>query len=306
MKVLGADLGDVSSAEEAVRACEERFRAVLDATDDVTFVLDTGHRYVGIWGRWLADHGQSRDDYLGKTSWEIFGADDKDYFKDLNSRALTGENIVYEHWFDLPWGKVCYQTSLSPLRDAKGAIVGIVGDGRDITKLKRTEDRLAYLASHDPLTELPNRRSLENAVARALARTGRGASSVLLFIDLDNFKDCNDTLGHGFGDGMLQKVAQALRQQVRLPDIVARVGGDEFAALLESASIDDARAAARRMGEAVRALPRAEEFCLDLSIGIKPLKGGITVDEALAGADLAMYEAKRSDELRVVVHGESR
>ncbi len=300
-EVLGFELGGFDDPGEAVEACIRLFDSVLDSSPDVTFVLDRDQRYVGIWGSWIEENGTSREDYLGKTSWDIFGVADKDHFEELNERVLAGEHVVYERWFEVPWGPVYYQTVLTPLRDEKGAILGIVGIARDVTKLKRTEESLEHLAAHDPLTGLPNRRSFENAVGRAVARAQREQPSSVLFIDVDNFKLCNDALGHSFGDRILQRIAHALDEEVRAPDMVARLGGDEFGALLEQSGLPEARRVADRMRGAVRGVEYAEEFGLDLSIGVTAVAEDSTFEQVITGADTAMYAAKRSKEKHVVV-----
>jgi len=298
---FGLQKTDITTIDEAIVACEDHLAAILDATADITFVLDEQQRYVAIWGRWLKENERSREEYIGKTPWEVFGGDTREFFERSDNRVLEGESVTYERWFELPWGRVYYQTCLSPLVGDDGSVIGIVGDARDLTHLKQTEERLHFLASHDPLTGLPNRRSFENAVERAVARAERGTPSTMLFIDVDNFKDCNDTLGHTFGDKVLIKIAEVLREQLRSPDMVARVGGDEFGALLEGAETAEADQVSDRMRKAVRALPQATEFALDLSIGLMSIGHDVTVEDAMAGADMAMYQAKHDENIHVVV-----
>jgi PAS domain S-box-containing protein len=133
---------ELAALNEDLRLSEERFRTVVTSMEDVVFLLGRDQRYLGIWGRWLEKNGLSPEMFLGKTSWEIFGEQDRPFFDPLNQRVLHGETIAYERWFDVPMGRVFYHTTLSPIRDASGAVIGIVGLGRDITDRKRDEVEL--------------------------------------------------------------------------------------------------------------------------------------------------------------------
>lgn len=170
-----------------------------------------------------------------------------------------------------------------------------IGFGIDITERKRQEDQLAYLATHDPLTGLVNRRMLEEQIKRAVARARRGVASSLLLLDVDNFKLVNDTLGHSAGDRALAIMAQLIQNQLRREDVVARLGGDEFAVLLEGSDIESARGVAERMrDEAEDFILTIEDlsFHLSLSIGLVAIDGKSSPAMALSRADAAMYKAK--------------
>ena len=177
-----------------------------------------------------------------------------------------------------------------------------VAVGRDITQRKTAEDMIRHLAFYDPLTDLPNRQLLLDRLQKATASSARsGQHGALLFIDLDNFKILNDTLGHHMGDQLLKKVAQRLSASVRKTDLVARLGGDEFVVMADDLSNDPAAAAhkARVLGEKVLNTLR-EPFGLNghqhfatPSIGVAIFSGAqADVGELLKQADLAMYQAK--------------
>lgn len=177
-----------------------------------------------------------------------------------------------------------------------------VAVGRDITQRKTAEDMIRHLAFYDPLTDLPNRQLLLDRLQKALASSARsGHLGALLFIDLDNFKILNDTLGHQMGDQLLKKVAQRLSASVRKTDLVARLGGDEFVVMADDLSSDPAAAAhkARVLAEKVLNTLR-EPFALTghhhfatPSIGVTIFSGTqADVGELLKQADLAMYQAK--------------
>ncbi len=188
------------------------------------------------------------------------------------------------------------------VRDEQGAPESVLAIHTDITARKQAEREIQQLAFFDPLTQLPNRLLLMDRLQHALAaehRSGRGGA--LLFIDLDNFKTLNDTLGHGMGDLLLQQVAGRLRESVRAIDTVARLGGDEFVVMLEELGHSDQDVAlhARQIAEKILAAlntPFAlagNEHLSTCSIGIAPFhrhSGG--VGELLKQADIAMYQAK--------------
>ena len=188
------------------------------------------------------------------------------------------------------------------VKDEQGRPESVLALHTDITERKQAEHEIQQLAFYDPLTKLPNRLLLMDRLQQALVaenRTGRGGA--LLFIDLDNFKMLNDTLGHAMGDLLLQEVAYRLTHCVRERDTVARLGGDEFVVMLEDLGNNDRDVAmqARHVGEKVLAALTApyqlagNEHVSTSSIGIAPFKGHSGgIGELLKQADIAMYQAK--------------
>lgn len=168
----------------------------------------------------------------------------------------------------------------------------------------RAEERLGYLATHDPVTGLANRTALGEALERAVAGARRGTPSALIFLDLDGFKLVNDTLGHQAGDELLRSVARRLRATLRGSDVLARFGGDEFVALLPGAAADQALAAANRLREAVascQAGAAGRAVSLDASAGVVAVDGTLPPDALLSRADAAMYTAKQQGGRRAVL-----
>jgi len=175
----------------------------------------------------------------------------------------------------------------------------------DLTERKRLEDELRHLAFHDPLTQLPNRRLLMDRLAQALRTSKRQNSyGAVLFLDLNQFKQLNDTQGHAVGDLLLVEVAQRLQQVVRDRDTVARLGGDEFLVLLEglgttlAQATDDARVVADkisiRLGEAYQLGDLLYQG--SVSLGLRMFDGNASdAAQILKAADGAMYQAKRGD-----------
>jgi diguanylate cyclase (GGDEF)-like protein len=177
----------------------------------------------------------------------------------------------------------------------------------DITNRKYVEEELMQRAVHDPLTGLPNRRLLEDRLANALARLARRRNSgvAVVFLDLDGFKEVNDTLGHQGGAELLVAVGQRLLRALRLSDTLARIGGDEFVAMLEEvAAEDDARRVADRlMGALSPPLPLgAREVCVTASAGISlATDPRIPPELLIRHADAAMYTAKRNGRNRIEI-----
>jgi diguanylate cyclase (GGDEF)-like protein/PAS domain S-box-containing protein len=209
---------------------------------------------------------------------------------DLINYTKAGE----PYWVDL---------DVSPVWDDARRLTHWVAVGRDITERKTAEEKIQYLAFYDPLTQLPNRQHLLDRLQAAMAESASGVAQegALMFIDLDNFKVLNDTLGHQKGDLLLQQVARRLRNCVAKGDLVARLGGDEFVVLLENKAekpLDPLTAAKAVSHRILAAL--GEPYVLPgylhhstCSIGVT-LFGRTTssVNELLKQADLAMYQAK--------------
>ncbi len=173
---------------------------------------------------------------------------------------------------------------------------GIVLNTRDVTERKQLERELAHRALHDPLTDLANRALFREAVEKAMARMARtGHAVAVVFLDVDDFKDVNDSLGHAAGDRLLEAIAQRLSGCVRPYDVAARLGGDEFAVLLEAAGEEVASRVAARIIDAMQAPITIDglEISTHASLGIAVAKGpSVGVDELLRNADVAMYRAK--------------
>ena len=187
-----------------------------------------------------------------------------------------------------------------------GRVVGRVMSFRDVTDRKRLEDELAYRAFHDPLTGLANKALFQDRLDHALARLERSGSHLaVLFIDLDNFKTVNDSLGHGEGDDLLKRVAGAITGCLRPADTAARLGGDEFAVLIEDVrSHDVVTDVAQRLLESLRPHVRLGSKSVSSagSIGIAFDVTGITSEQLLRNADIAMYKAKELGKDRFEVY----
>jgi diguanylate cyclase (GGDEF)-like protein/PAS domain S-box-containing protein len=247
--------------------------------------------------------GYSRDEVLGQSPRFLQGPDTQraqlDRIRagleqwervrvDLVNYTKAGE----PYWVDL---------DVSPVWDESRRLTHWVAVGRDITERKRDEEKIQYLAFYDPLTQLPNRRMLLDRLNEAVGDSGHARDGALMFIDLDNFKVLNDTLGHQKGDLLLQQVARRLRNCVAKGDVVARLGGDEFVVLIENTPdkpLDPLMAAQVVSQRILAAL--GEPYVLPGYLHHSTCSIGVTlfgrtpssVNELLKQADLAMYQAK--------------
>ena len=245
--------------------------------------------------------GYSADAVIGRHIAFLFPHDADEEVQSLLVRSGRGERIeCHETECICKDGqRVCVSLAVSPIKDKNGTIVGAATIARDITARKRAQDRLYHLALHDNLTGLPNRFLFHERVSLALSQAHRHNQQVaLLFIDLDRFKEINDSLGHQIGDRLLQATASRLRRCLREGDSVARLGGDEFVVSLSALTdSSDAILIAGKILEALREPFRVDNHELNVSgsigIGIFPADGH-DMETLLYAADTAMYHAKKN------------
>ena len=195
----------------------------------------------------------------------------------------------------------------SPIRDRDSKVTGAVLVFHDFTEMQRMADRLEYLATHDDLTGLMNRREFESQLADALARSrDTGQQHALCYLDLDQFKIVNDTCGHGAGDELLKQLAEVFKTKIRRNDVLARLGGDEFGVILTDCPTGNALEIAESIREAVREFRfswRSHVFEVGASIGLVPIfPGETTLSETLRAADAACYIAKEKGRNRIHVY----
>ena len=305
---LAVHLRDVT---ERVRAQEQLrlLESSIARLNDIVIITEAGPfgppgpRIVFVNDAFERRTGYTREEVLGRTPRILQGPN-------TQRAQLDSIRAAMEQWRPVRVDLINYTKAgepfwvdldVSPVWDKTRRLTHWVAVGRDITERKMAEEKIQYLAFYDPLTQLPNRQLLLDRLNQALAQQDAERCGALMFIDLDNFKVLNDTLGHQKGDLLLQQVAKRLRSCVAKGDTVARLGGDEFVILLENNGekpIDPAQAARVVSERVLKTL--GEPYVLPGYLHHSTCSIGVTlfgrspwsVGEVLKQADLAMYQAK--------------
>lgn len=250
--------------------------------------------------------GYSAEEILGKTTATLVSERNNEQLYQDILQSLRNDRC----WAGEVWSKRKddtihpYRLTITAVFNSDAQVTNYVAAISDISEFKEAQEKILLLAFHDPLTQLPNRRLLQDRLHQAIAGSARSHRyGAVIFIDLDHFKTLNDTLGHNFGDMLLMEVAQRLQDSVREGDTVTRLGGDEFVIMLEGLSEDikNATVEVDTVGKKIAAminqpyLLQDDEYRISSSIGISLFCGNKhSVDELLQQADLAMYRAKYS------------
>jgi diguanylate cyclase (GGDEF)-like protein/PAS domain S-box-containing protein len=294
------DISERKHAEEALRESEGRYRAMAEQSADWVWALDINGRHTYSNQRGAAILGYGVAEFLAADSIELVHPDDRSLFRETFQKAVTkhcGWQNVVLRWQHRNGSYRILESSASPLLDETGQLIGFQGVDRDITERRQAEERIQFLAHHDSLTGLPNRILLRDRFELALAMAGRAKSHVaMLFLDLDNFKVVNDTLGHAAGDQMLLSVVERLSRCTREGDTISRQGGDEFIVLLhEVPDLETVEGIAgeilNELAEPMAVIGRQLNTSCSIGIAIFP-EDGTDFDSLLQKADTAMYNAK--------------
>jgi diguanylate cyclase (GGDEF)-like protein/PAS domain S-box-containing protein len=295
------EVGERKEIEQHLRASEARFRDLTTLSSDWYWEQDTEFRFTDITGGASAPYLSSQQT-IGKRRWELptSGVTDARWHEHRTQLEahLPFRDFVYQvtsptsgelRWFSIS-GRPVFE---------HGEFRGYRGIGSDITERKRSEHQIEFLAYHDPLTGLPNRVLLEDRLQQAMAHADRNrAQLALLFMDLDNFKQINDSLGHAAGDCLLQEVASRLGDCVRETDTVSRQGGDEFILLLTD--LQETDGCLPVLSKIMNRLQEPftvddNELSTSVSIGVATYPADGTDFESLRKkADMAMYRAKEA------------
>ena len=298
------------TTELRAREAETTLALIVESSNDAIYALTPDGR-IESWNP-AAERmfGYSVAEALGRPASALLAHHGADTHERVLTAALSGERIEPFETTLLHSDRCLVEVSLSfsPMRSGAGERVeGVSVIARDNTECKRLERQLRQLADHDALTGLFNRRRFDEELGRAMANAMRfSESSALLLIDIDDFKYVNDTLGHAAGDELLRSVTATLQRRVRSTDVLARVGGDEFALLLARAGADEARTVAADLVQAARdhTLALGGGFVrVTVSVGavIFDATSG-TGENVLIAGDRAMYEAKAQGRDRYVIY----
>lgn len=314
LKSIG-DRTEKALLQQQLRRERDFMASILDTAATVITVIDRDGSIVRM--------NRSAETYTGYSLHEVYKQpffwlrfllpEERDDAENIFQKAITDKLVTrYEnHWRNRIGEKRLIEWSNSLIFDKDGNVEYVVSVGNDITERKENEKLIERLAFYDPLTHLPNRRLLDNHLDKAIASSKRsGRYGAVMFLDLDNFKQLNDTYGHRMGDLLLIETAKRILRCVREDDTVARFGGDEFVILLrelhedKNLSIEAAQTVAEKIRSAIdepyhlstisqAGTPEAIEHRCTSSIGIAMFcKNDISEDSIILHADIAMYDAK--------------
>ena len=296
--VAGFAYDNARLRHEAYEATQ-RFRSSFDGAPIGMAVASTQGTLIDVNSALCEIVGHPREAMLGLTLQELTFEADRDADAQVVRQVVDGHrrsSQLQQRFLHAEGHLVWVNVSLSFVRGSAGTPDYLMVQVEDITERRRTLDQLQHLADHDPLTGLLNRRRLETELAQQVALADRyGHRSCLVLLDLDDFKSTNDSLGHGAGDELLMNVADVLRGRVRRSDLVARVGGDEFAILLPEATREQARRVAEGIAKAIRErihITAGHELRTTASLGVATIEPGDQPGAVLLRADQALYEVK--------------
>ncbi len=321
---LQEPVGDLSSLGEALKAragdvLDETVARTIESGETVDAMVQESFERISrsstmAVARWIAGEGIGVAVEIGRETWEIFAelaAHRAASLDEVTKRCFAWRNVMAEVLQESA-------TELDSSAQALSQALSILQLSLEFSLVrmcecfeaerKRTDEELAFLATHDPLTGLPNRTLILDRVEQMLARSRRSQTPVAaLFVDLDNFKDINDTLGHSVGDELLRAVAARLDGVVREADALGRLGGDEFVVISEELSLDVApELIAERLLDALKqpfklGADKETRVTVTASIGIAAGGDHTSAEELLRNADIAMYRAKWDGRNRHVV-----
>lgn len=297
---VGRDITQRLQMEEALRQSEERYRTIIEEMEEWYFETDLAGNILFFNDAITRALRYTQKELTGLNFRAFIKSEQaEEIYKIFNQVYKTGEPVKnFPQEFVRPDGSITFaEFSIFPKRDHLGKIFGFRCVGHDITERKKTEKQLNYIATHDNLTGLPNRVLFMDRLKMALTHAKRNKHKLaVMMLDLDRFKNINDTLGHMMGDRLLKEVSLRMTELLRQNDTICRLGGDEFIILLpEIVRMEDASEVAEKIINAIQLPFIFDSYKLDISTSI-----GIVIypddcqdiDSLIKNADMAMYSVK--------------
>ena len=306
---LVTDISRRKAMEDQLRDAEGRYRDMVETAHDMVWTLDTEGRFTYINKACESIYGYPADTMLHHHLHEYRSPEHPPIDQDAIKQLLQGKETVQFETVHLDQNSKPHFLTFSARshKDATGIVIRISGTARDITEQKAFQHQLSYHAEHDLLTGIFNRHYFQEELERTVARVARnGSECALFYIDLDQFKYINDTLGHAAGDRLLVDVATLLAAHVREGDLLARFGGDEFTLLLYNIDKQDVLRAAdkfRSLCDNFRFTEDGKSFNISCSIGIAMIDAQVTsAEKLLSHADIACHTAKKQGRNRAKIY----
>ena len=294
---LTSYIKDINRSEEALKEGEEKYRSLVESTEDSIYLVDRNYRYLFMNKKHLSRMGLPEGGFLGRPYGEFhLPKETKEFIEKIDDVFKSGESVQHEHRSHMD-GRYFLRT-LSPVKTSDGTIQAVTVVSKDITSMKQVEEKWRTFSFTDELTGLYNRRGFFALVEQQLKLSNRLKRGVyMLYADLDNLKAINDTLGHQEGDRALIEITTILKETYRSSDIIARIGGDEFVVIPIGTAGDNLKIITDRLQKVIE-IHNAESsrrYKLSISFGISYYdpERPCSIDELLFQGEQLMYEQKR-------------
>lgn len=285
-------------SEKALMECEEKYRSLVDFTDDSIYLVDRDYKYLFMNKKHLSRLGLSDEQVKGKSYRDLHSHEETELFIEKAGEVIREGKSIQSEYSSFRDARYFLQT-YSPVKNSAGKTVAVTVISKDITKRKHMEDELRTVSLTDELTGLYNRRGFLVLAEQHLKMANRDKKGIfMLYADLDGLKEINDKFGHREGDMMLSETAKILRDSYRDSDIISRIGGDEFVVIPIGIVGNDTAIIIDRLQKKIdtyNSINHHRGYNLEISAGLAYYdpKNPCNVDELLEKADSMMYEQKK-------------
>jgi len=302
MYCMDIDIGEIDTLQKELLTQKNFLKTIINVIPDLIWLKDTEGKYLACNAKFERFYGAKESEIIGKDDFDFVDPESANSFRHYDRKALEAEESCINEetlTFADDGYEGLFETIKTPMKDGEGNVIGVLGIARDISERKAREEQLRIYANYDMLTGLANRTLFMEHLSHSMTlRRSNDQYSAVLFIDLDHFKEINDTFGHSTGDKILKLVSKCLQNVIRKEDTLSRHGGDEFTILLENISTPlDAANIAQNILDILKTPLTIEDhqFFITSSIGISISPDDSCDPETLLHfSDIAMYKAKDS------------